>query len=142
MQLSQGSRVHLIWARMRLEFGVVRPNIFLGRTGATENVSSIYIYIYIYIYCFLTKMCLPKINIIDFFCQSVAVFLSEKSGRHASRPKHTGADAQRHAFHARQKPPLAPTGSGATAALQYKIRKSPVYQPQQRDGTQWVSSLL
>ena len=58
------------------------------------------------------------------------------------RPKHTGADAQRRAFHARQKPPLAPTGSIATVALQYKIRKSPVNQPQQRHETQWVSSLL
>ena len=60
----------------------------------------------------------------------------------ALRPKYTGAAAQRRAFHAGQKPPLAPTGGGATVALQYKIRKSPVNQPQQRHETQWVSSLL
>ena len=41
----QGSRVRLIWAHMRLEFGVVRPNILFGRTGATENVSGIIIII-------------------------------------------------------------------------------------------------
>ncbi|CAL8303070.1 unnamed protein product, partial [Arctogadus glacialis] len=55
------------------------------------------------------------------------------------RPKDTGADAQRRAFHARQKPPLAPTGSGATVALQCKIRKSSVDQLQQRDEVPWVS---
>ncbi|CAL8379246.1 unnamed protein product [Boreogadus saida] len=37
--------------------------------------------------------------------------------------------------------PLAPTGGGATAALQYKNRKSPVNQPQRRDGTQWNKEL-
>ena len=37
--------MRLIWAHMRLEFGVVRPNILFGRTGATENVSGIIIII-------------------------------------------------------------------------------------------------
>ena len=44
----QGSRVRLIWAHMRLEFGVVRPNILFGRTGATENVSGIIISYFFY----------------------------------------------------------------------------------------------
>ena len=39
----QGSRVRLIWAHMRLQFGVVRPNILFERTGATGNVSGIII---------------------------------------------------------------------------------------------------
>ena len=46
--IKQGSRVRLIWAHMRLEFGVVQPNILFGRTGATENVSGIIIIIYFY----------------------------------------------------------------------------------------------
>ena len=37
--------MRLIWAHMRLEFGVVRPNILFGRPGATENVSGIIIII-------------------------------------------------------------------------------------------------
>ena len=40
--------MRLIWAHMRLEFGVVRPNILFGRTGATENVSGIIIIIYFF----------------------------------------------------------------------------------------------
>ena len=56
---------------------------------------------------------------------------------------HTPAPQRSVAYFTRVKStPLAPTGGGATAALQYKIRKSPVNQPQQRDETQWVSSLL
>ena len=46
IQPFQGSRVRLIWAHMRREFGVVRPNILFGRTGATENVSGIIIVIF------------------------------------------------------------------------------------------------
>ena len=46
--VEEGSRVRLIWAQMRLEFGVVRPNILFGRTGATENVSGIIIFIYFF----------------------------------------------------------------------------------------------
>jgi hypothetical protein len=45
--IDQGYRVRLIWAHIRLEFGVVRPNILFGRTGATENVSGI-IYFYFF----------------------------------------------------------------------------------------------
>ena len=40
----QGSRVRLIWAHMRLEFGLVQPNILFGRTGATKKVSGINIF--------------------------------------------------------------------------------------------------
>ena len=33
---------------MRLEFGVVRPNILFGRTGATENVWYNYFFYFFY----------------------------------------------------------------------------------------------
>ena len=41
---------------MRLEFGVVQPNILFGRTAATDNLSGINTYIFIHLFSWLTMV--------------------------------------------------------------------------------------